>query len=440
MLAFFELKYNTTVVLAGTGLLGMAAGIIGSFAVLRRRALLGDALSHAALPGICLAFLIVEARSMPALITGAFVTAVLGMLAVTAIVRHTRTKEDAAIGIVLSVFFGAGIVLMRIIQNASVEGSRAGLNSFIFGKTAGIVAIEVYAVGVLVVVVIGAVLLLYKEFKLVSFDPDFASVQGWPSAILDALLLGLLTVTTVVGLPAVGVVLMVAMLILPGAAARFWTERLNILLVLSALFGFLAGSVGTVVSATTIDLPAGPTIVLVGSAIFGVSLAIAPRRGILARGFRRLRLASKVERQHLLRAAYEVVEPGLPGRAGFQIGAVSERRRWPLAVVRRALRKAEHAGLVAQGVAEGEWRLTDRGRHQAAEVTRLHRLWELYLINYAHVAADHVDRDADMIEHVLPPELVHELERELEGSGRLPSRGEVPSSPHEFGGLGRRER
>ena len=155
MLAFLEFKYNTAVVLAGTGLLGMAAGIVGSFAVLRRRALLGDALSHAALPGICLAFLIVEARSLPALIAGAFVTAVLGMGIVTAIVRYTRTKEDAAIGIVLSVFFGAGIVLMRIIQNSDVEGSRAGLNSFIFGKTAGIVASDVYAVGVLVVVVIG---------------------------------------------------------------------------------------------------------------------------------------------------------------------------------------------------------------------------------------------------------------------------------------------
>src|SRR5262249_39926493 len=189
------------------------------FAVLRRRALTGDALAHAALPGLCLAFLVVGERNLPAMLLGALVTGVLGVSIITALKQRTRIKEDAAIGIVLSVFFGAGVVLSRLIQNLSATGSKAGLESYILGKTAGMIAQDVYLIGGVALASLALMLLLYKEFRLVAFDPEFARIEGWPTYRLDLLLMVLIAVTVVIGLPAVGVVMMTALLILPAAAA-----------------------------------------------------------------------------------------------------------------------------------------------------------------------------------------------------------------------------
>ena len=434
-LGVLGLDYNTAVVILGTGLLGLASGIIGAFAVLRRRALIGDALAHAALPGICLAFLITGERTFLWLLTGAFLSGLLGVGVVSLLRHYTRTKEDAAIGIVLSVFFGVGIALSRIIQNLGTEGSKAGLDTFIFGKTAGMLLQDIYAITALVVLVVAVVALLYKEFKLVSFDPEFAAVQGWPTLKLDLCLMGLLALTAVVGLPAVGVVLMAAMLIIPGAAARFWAVRLGPLLWLSGAFGLLTGILGTLISARLgdlvggPDLPTGPVIVLTGTALFGVSLLFAPRRGALARWIEHLRLSRKVAEQNLLRTAYELNEPFLPRRVPFRLEDLLRRRAWSAGRARWLLARAAARGRV-RPTGSGTYELTEVGLERAAAVVRTHRLWELFLIEEAHLAPDHIDRDADAIEHVLPPALVKRLEEELRRARRLPAPGALPPSPH----------
>lgn len=277
------ISYNTAIVLVGVSLLGASAGLVGCFATLRRRALTGDALAHAALPGLCVAFLLAGERSLPLMLLGALGTGLLG-IGVISVLRHfTRVKEDAAIGIVLSVFFGAGVVLVRLIQNHSTTGSKAGLDSYILGKTAGMILSDVYLIAGVSLASLLLIGLLYKEFKLVAFDASFAKAQGWPALVLDLLLMALVALAVVIGLPAVGVVLMAALLILPGATARFWTERLSVMLALSAGFGFLTGLIGTWVSAQYSLMPAGPIIVLVGAAIFLASLVAAPRRGLLGR-------------------------------------------------------------------------------------------------------------------------------------------------------------
>ncbi len=283
------ISYNTAVVLAGSALLGAGAGVVGSFAVLRRRALTGDALSHATLPGLCLAFLILGERSLPAMLFGALCSGVLGVAVISALRRWTRIKEDAAIGIVLGVFFGAGIALSGIIQKLVTSGSKAGLESYIFGKTAGMIASDVYLIAGMSAVCVLLITLLYKEFKLAIFDPGFATAQGWPVWRLDLLLMSLVAVAVVIGLPAVGAVLMAALLILPAAAARFWTDRLGIMLILSAVFGMMMGLVGTAISVQVDRIPTGPIIVVTGSVIFLVSMLFAPRRGALARGLSHLR-------------------------------------------------------------------------------------------------------------------------------------------------------
>jgi manganese/zinc/iron transport system permease protein len=423
------MPYNTLIVLIGTALLGAVAGMIGSFAVLRRRALMGDALSHAALPGICAAFLILGDRSFIGFLCGAVVSGTLGVLTVTMLRHSTRIKEDAAIGIVLSVFFGAGIVLSRIIQNLPT-GNRAGLESFIYGKTAGIILQDVIFISVTAAGVLATTLGLYKEFKILSFDREFAAVQGWPVLPLDMVMMGLLVVTTVIGLPAVGVILMAAMLIIPGAAARFWTHRLDLLLVLAAAFGALTGIVGTLLSAERSDLPAGAIIVLTGTAVFLISMLSAPQRGMIARLWRLARLRRMTARENLLRNLYELSERDVLTRPTVTVKALARRRDWPLHYTERLVRRCMAWGDVER-TELGAVRLTEDGLRRAADVVRSHRLWELYLIDQASIAEDHVDRDADTIEHFLPANVVAQLEARLDEAGRWPKGSALPpASPH----------
>ncbi len=277
------LTYNTLLVLLGTSLLGAASGLIGSLAVLRRQSLAGDAFAHAALPGLCLAFMVVGERNLPALLLGAFLSGILGLIIVSFLRRFSRIKNDAALGIVLSTFFGLGVVLSRIIQNQTTTGSKAGLDSYILGKTAGIITSDVYLIGSVALLCLIVIVLLFKELELLTFDADFAKSQGWPVVGLDLILIGLLGLVVVIGLPAVGVVMMAALLILPGVTARFWTDRLAIMLPISVGFGVVTGAVGTWLSAEYANLPAGPIIVLVGAVLFLLSALLAPRRGLIAR-------------------------------------------------------------------------------------------------------------------------------------------------------------
>lgn len=287
---------NTRVVLLGVGVLGVASGVAGAFAVLRRRALLGDAVAHASLPGVCVAFLIIGERSLPALLLGALAFGVLAAAFVSWVRHATRVKDDSALAIVIGSLFGLGIVLSRIIQGRP-GGDKAGLDHFIFGKAASMVRADATLIALVCACVLALVTLLYKEFKLVSFDRDFARVQGWPTLSLDLLLTALVCVCTVVGLPAVGVVLMVALLIIPAVTARMWTHSLGAVLALSGLLGGASGVLGTALSATlpapastlSRGWPTGPIVVLVAVVFFVVSLLASPR-GLLTEAARRRRV------------------------------------------------------------------------------------------------------------------------------------------------------
>lgn len=431
------MAYNTLIVLIGTSLLGALAGALGTYMVLRRRALVGDALAHAALPGLATAFLITGRRELPVLLGGAFLTALLGSWLISAIRRHTRIKEDAAIGIVLSVLFGLGIAISGIVQRTTTGGNKAGLDSFIFGKTAGMVVSDVYFIIGISAVVLVALLLLHKEFKLLSFDGGFARVQGLPVLRLDLALMALVCVTTIIGLPAVGLVLMAALLIIPPAAARFWTERLSTMMILAAVLGLITGLVGTFVSAHYVGLPTGPIIILTGAAVFILSMLFSPRRGLVARTVRRALFNRRIEEQNLLRTLYETGEARLrengnshsksPMAIPIAIEDLLERRAWGHGQARRLLARAERRGWVAK--VGSACHLTADGWREAAQIVRAHRLWEIFLIEEAQAAAAVVDRDAEQIEHVLEPAIIDRLEERLSELGLLPS-PEMPASPH----------
>lgn len=284
--------YNTRLVVVCSLLLGSACGPIGGYFLLRRRSLMGDVLSHATLPGVALSFLFSvwlggDGKSLPLLLAGAALTGLLGCGAVQFIRSRTRIKEDAAMGIVLSVFFGLGIVLLGFIQSMP-QGSAAGLESFIYGKTASMVRDDFLLLSGVAVVVLLVPFFLFKELRLLCFDQNYARVQGWPVAWLDALLLGLLTVIVVAGLQAVGLVLIIAFLVIPAASARFWTARLDCMLVLSACFGGACGWMGAALSALAPGLPSGALIVLVASSGFLFSLFFGLQRGLVIRLLRHL--------------------------------------------------------------------------------------------------------------------------------------------------------
>lgn len=419
------MSYLTLIVVLGTSLLGSVAGVLGSFAVLRRRALMGDLLAHAALPGLCLAFLVLGSRQFAGMLVGALATGLLGVATITFILRWTRTKDDAVLGIVLSTFFGAGVVLSSIIQNMAGGGSKAGLETYIYGQAAGMVRNDLLLMAAASLVALVVLMLLYKEFKLLSFDPGFARAQGWPTLILDLTLMGLLAVITVIGLPAVGVVLMAAMLIVPGAAARFWTNHLGRVLLLAAVIGALMGTTGTLLSAgvlhpwlgfhlfgvQTTGLPTGPVIVLCGTAMFLFSVLFAPRRGAVARAWSGLRLRLRTAEENLLRTLYERGEARRSHLVGVSLDELLRYRAWGRFGARWLIGWAALRGRVRR-TPDGV-QLTARGLAEAQHLVRIHRLWELFLIEGARIAPDHVDRDADSIEHLLTPQLVEKLEARL---------------------------
>lgn len=441
--------YNSRVVVLSTTLLGCAAGMVGSFTLLRKRALMGDALSHATLPGIATAFIVAaslgaDGKSLPILLFGATIAGLIGVASILLIRSTTRLKEDTALGIVLSVFFGAGISLLTIAQKME-SGHAAGLESFIYGKTASMGANDARLIATSALACVIATLFLFKELKLLCFDEGFAHSRGFPVLLLDWVLMSLVVIISIVGLQAVGLVLMIALLVIPAAAARFWTETMWRMTFVSAGLGAAGGMLGAAISALFSKLPSGAMIVLVCTFFFLISMFFGRRRGVLVRWYRRIQLNRSIERQHLLRGMYEILEETLTvnspdGKSGLNasdqsfplgltvpVSEVLKKRSWTMPRLLQAIIKAEQDGLVKyRGTRVG---FTPAGGDAAARLTHQHRLWELYLITYADVAPGRVDRDADAIEHVLEPEIVARLETLLQQ--RRHNIG-IPKSPHEL--------
>ena len=350
----FQAGYNASLVTLGALLLGVASGVTGTFLFLRKRALVSDAISHATLPGVGLAFIAMvlmgfDGRSLPGLLFGSAVSALLGLLAVQWLSSRTRLSEDAAIGAVLSVFFGFGIVILTVIQTMS-SGRQAGLESFLLGSTAGMLFADAVLIAVGGILVLALVLILRRPMTMVAFDPGFAAANGMNTDRVDLAMMGLVLGVTVVGLKIVGLILIVALLIIPPVTARFWTERSDQVVLLAGIFGGLAGWIGAALSASAPDLPTGPIIVLVAFAMFAASMALAPARGLLAAFLRHRRFQKGVHlRQGLLALAQ--------GQPIYE----------PLTI-----RLMQREGLArADGVA------TDDGVARAARAFRDERRWEV---------------------------------------------------------------
>ncbi len=297
--------YTLRTVALGSATLGLISGAIGCYAVLRKQSLLGDAMSHAALPGIVLAFFLTRSRAPLILIIGASITGWLGTVIIMHIIRLTHIKEDTAMGLVLSVFFGFGLMLLTFIQRIP-DARQAGLESFLFGQAAALLASDIITMATIGGIILLTMVLFWKEFKLLSFDPDFGASLGLPLSRLEILLTSLIVIAIVIGLQTVGVVLMSAMIVAPAVAARQWTNRMQVMVLLAALFGALSGIMGTMISSLGPRIATGPTIVLSISSIVLISILFAPKRGLIWQWIQSLRNRRKVEVESVLLDLYRL--------------------------------------------------------------------------------------------------------------------------------------
>ncbi len=428
--SFFNLftDPNLLWVMGGSVLLGATAGIIGTFAVLRKRALTGDAIAHAALPGITTAFLITHSRSPFIIVTGALISSVLGMLCMEFLIRKTKIKEDSALAIVLSLFFALGIFQLTYIQKLGV-GSQAGLDKLLFGQAASLVSGDVLQLGVVAACILVMVALFFRQLRLISFDSSFARASGLPARGYELLLGGAVVSSVVIGLQLVGVVLMAALIITPAAAARYWTHSLGKMLFLSGLFGAVAGIFGALISALAPRMPTGPWIVIVLSGIFFLSILFAPSRGMVFRFRAQQRRARRTKEENILRSLYKFEEQAGVQGEWLTFSALLEHRPMPLGTLEKVLFAMEGEGFVA--TQENKVKLTSEGRVRGERLTRLHRLWELYLTERINLPSDHVHSDAEEIEHILTPELEALLLEELGKRTIDPHGRTIPQRNHE---------
>lgn len=414
---------NVRYVVLGSILLSVSSAIVGCFTFLKKKALLGDVVSHAVLPGICLSFIISGTKDPFLLIIGAFITGWLSIIVMDYIIQHSKIKEDTATGLSLSVFFGIGVLLLTMIQHSG-NAAQTGLDSFLFGKAAALVGKDLFAFGLIAMIVLVVVFFFYKEFKLVAFDPQFAKATGIPIKRIELLLTSITVMAVVTGIQAVGVVLMAAMLITPAAAARFWTDRLSVMLLLASLFGAFSGISGAYISYTAPSMPTGPWIVMVISVIAIASFFLAPGKGILVKQLKQRRIQNQLLEENLLKSFYKLGEVTEDYKSARGNEEIVEMRRFSSAQLQNGLSRLSRQGFIKRK--NGKWSLTNEGYLKGKRVVRLHRLWELYLTKYLRIAPDHVHEDAETIEHVITPELEKRLEELLEYPEEDPHASNIP--------------
>lgn len=393
---------NSFYVVLGSLFLGATAGMLGVFGVLRKQGLLGDALAHAALPGIAVAFLIMQQRILSGLLLGALISGLLGAYCIYYLVRNTKIRMDTAMAAVLSVFFGLGIVLLTYIQDLPTA-SKAGLDTFLFGQAAALLKVDVVLMGIVFFLTLLMVIVFWKELKVFVFDEKFASVIGFNSRWFEIMFMTLYVMAILVSLQAVGVVLTAALFITPAVAALLWSVRLITAVVLATIFGGFVGASGAYVSATTSNMPTGPVIVMAASIIFIFTFLFSPRNGILWKILEKQRNSRQVVMENLLGRLYRDYERG--------IESLRVEEFVDYGYSRFGLWRLQRAGFVE--VKDEQISLTAAGKKRAFGVIEKHRLWESYLVERMNLASDHVHRDAEIMEHVLTDDVTQKIKRML---------------------------
>jgi len=349
--------YTARTILLGAASLGIVSGVVGSYAVLRKQSLVGDVMSHAALPGIVLAFLIMGVKEQLPIFIGAALSAVLAVFLINLVTSNSRIKTDSAMGMALSVFFGLGLVLLTYAQKMP-DANQAGLDKFLFGQAEALVEKDVLVIGVTGLLALLVVGLFWKEFKLLCFDPDFGGTMGFSIKSLDLLVTTVIVSAIVIGLQTVGVVLMSSMLIAPAVAARQWTGGMGSMVVLAALIAAVSGVTGVALSAGLENVPTGPAVIVCVSVIAFFSVLFSPN-GFFTLRFKDARSRREIKKDYVLKALHDLaLEHNDPGYAHSEkLLALGSEKGFN---VRKSLLQLQAAGHVERA-GEENWRLTPSG-------------------------------------------------------------------------------
>lgn len=414
---------NVRYVVLGMIFLGASAAMVGCFTFLRKKALLGDAIAHSVLPGVCLAFMVADTKNPLVLLLGALLTGWLSLVLIDWISAKSRIKTDTAIGLILSVFFGFGILLLTNIQKSG-NAAQSGLDKFLFGKAAALVGTDVYIFVGLSIILIGVILLFYRPFTLIAFDQQFAESIGLPTRTYELILSTTTVLAVAIGIQAVGVVLMSALLITPAASARFWTDKLWVMLLLAGIFGAVSGIFGAFVSYQYSNMPTGPWIVVILTVIAAISIFLSPQKGLLSRYLFRRANNFKMLEENILKLFFHTSEKENDFTHPKNINTLQQRRAVPKQKLSTGLSRLVKKGLLHKN--ELGWVLTASGIKEAKRIVRIHRLWELYLSKHLNIAGDHVHDPAEAIEHFITPELEKQLEELLEHPNTDPHNSQIP--------------
>lgn len=364
MTEYFNLlwhDYTLRTITLGTAVLGAICGMLGSFAVLRKESLLGDAISHAALPGIALAFIITGTKDSGTLLLGALVSGLVGTYWIRGITSKTHLKSDTALGIILSTFFGFGMLLLTFIQKQP-NSNQAGLDKYLFGQAATLVESDVRLMVIVTAVSLAVLILFWKEFKVLLFDPDYTKTIGFNTKFIDILVTFFIVIAIVLGLQTVGVVLMSAILLAPAAAARQWTNSLSTMVLLAGAVGALSGIFGTAISASQDNLSTGPVIVLVASVFVLFSLIFSPSRGLLFREIRFRKNRKDLALMKTLQFMYDIAQNHENISHPHAIRILNNFQGY----TKGSLQKLENEGWIA--LRGQEWSLTQEGFNKAAQM------------------------------------------------------------------------
>lgn len=382
-------------------MVGIINGALGCFIILRRMAFIGDALSHAVLPGVVIAFM-VAGKGHFALFLGAVFAGIITALLIGFVNRNSRIKEDSAIGVIFIGMFALGILLISRLRAVHLD-----LQHFLFGDPLGVSPGDLYLTGIIGIVILGSILLFYKQLQLTSFDPTMATAIGMNTGMVHYFLMGILSMTIVASLQAVGIILVVAMLITPGATAFLLTERLPRMLVLASAIGAIAAIIGLYIS-YWMNYSSGAAMVIVVSLMFLITLVFAPKQGILIKALQRKRARDRHLKDDILKAVYHFSKDKKDSRLtniAEYLGMTSQQ-------LQKTVQRLKRERLI-RVTGEDVLYLTAEAEKQALKLLRSHRLWETYLTEKAGLGWEHVDEEAERLEHDLPEDIVDEIDERL---------------------------
>lgn len=432
--------YNTRVVLVGVIVYSVGCAMIGNFMILQKRSLLADVLSHATFPGIILIFIfmvligsVVYSKNIAILMIGAVGTTLMAVIIMLVLQKHTILKPDAIQASILSLFFGMGVALLGLAQRMP-SGSTAGMFTYIYGNTASMQRNDslLFIGGSFFVLCF--ILFRKRQLTILSFDIEYANSLGIRTVLLDLTVLVIIVLQVIIGIQAIGLLMVSALFIVPVVVARFWSEKLHSLIWISVVVGIISGYIGALISANSTRFPTGAVIVLVMEMFFIVSLFFGSKKGIVTKSIEKRKFTTKMQIEHTLRLIYEeleLIKDSGENRKYITIETLSNYSGIAISRVHRRILYMERLGLLI--LLGNSIELSSHGQQESKRIIRNHRLWEIYLLHYTDASSETVDYSADRVEHILGDDLTHILEETLEeeykNQGYLTK---VVSSPHKL--------